>query len=211
MKSRKKILAFVLIISLALLIFFLKFYYKKIETGNNMINKSAEIIKENILNIEGYNAVATVTVQSNKNTNTYRILQEANKKTNTFKQELLEPEYIAGTKFEFDGNNLTIENSKLNLKHIYENYKYIESNELSLIAFIEDYKNDETAKIFEKDETVIMETNTKNKNRYSSSKILYINKKTGKIDKMEIIDSTQNTKIYIIYNEIELKNTSKKW
>lgn len=210
MKSRKKILAFVLIISLALLIFFIKFNYKKIETGNNMINKSAEIIKENILNIEGYNAVATVTVQSNKNTNTYRILQEANKKTNTFKQELLEPEYIAGTKFEFDGNNLTIENAKLNLKHIYENYKYIESNELSLIAFVEDYQNDETAKTFEKDGIVIMETNTKNKNRYSSSKILYFNKKTGKIDKMEIIDSTQNTKIYIIYNEIELKNTSKK-
>lgn len=210
MKSKKKILAFVLIISLVLLIFFIKFNYKKIETGNNMINKSAEIIKENILNIEEYKALATVTVQSNKNKNTYKILQEANKKTNTFKQELLEPEYITGTKFEFDGNNLTIENSKLNLKHIYENYKYIESNELSLIAFIEDYQNDETAKTFEKDETVIMETNTKNRNRYSSSKILYINKKTGKIDRMEIIDSTQNTKIYIIYNEIELKNTSKK-
>lgn len=210
MKNKKKILAFVLMILLALLIFFIKFNYKKIETGNNMINKSAEIIKENILNIEEYNAVATVTVQSNKNKNTYKILQEANKKTNTFKQELLEPEYIAGTKFEFDGSNLIIENSKLNLKHIYENYKYIESNELSIIAFIEDYQNDETAKTFEKNEIVIMETNTKNKNRYSSSKILCINKKTGKIDRMEIIDSTQNTKIYIIYNEIELKNPSKK-
>lgn len=210
MKSKKQILVFIIIITLALLIFFIKFNYKKIETGNNMINKSAEIIKENILNIEEYKAVATVNVQSNKNTNTYKILQEANKKINTFKQELLEPEYIAGTKFEFDGNNLTIENSKLNLKHIYENYKYIESNELSLIAFIEDYQNDKTAKTFEKDETVIMETNTKNRNRYSSSKILYINKKTGKINRMEIIDSTQNTKVYIIYNEIELKNTSKK-
>ena len=40
-------------------------------------------------------------------------------------------------------------------------------------------------------------------------KTLYINKNENKIEKMEIKDTTQNVRIYILYNEIEFNNIPK--
>ena len=44
---------------------------------------------------------------------------------------------------------------------------------------------------------------------YFCEKILYINKEEGKIEKLEIKDRTQNARIYILYNEIEINELSK--
>ena len=45
-----------------------------------MSNKSADEIKEYILNIESYKAIAEVTIKSNKNENTYKLEQKYNRK-----------------------------------------------------------------------------------------------------------------------------------
>ena len=58
-----------------------------------------------------------------------------------------------------------------------------------------DYKNDEE---------IILETKIKNNNKYRAIKKLYISKDTGNPTKLEIQDVSQNTLVYILYNEIEI-------
>lgn len=209
MKNKKVLIIIILIILAILITFFIKTNYKFSKKGNNIINKSADELNEYILSIESYKATANIIVKSNKNENKYSIKQEYNKENNTFKQEVLEPQDIAGTQFVYDGTTLKVENTKLNLSKIYNNYKYIESHQLSLVSFIENYKQDEQAKCIEENGMVIFETNLIENNRYSQKERLYINKEKGKIERLEINDITQNTRIYILYNEIEINTTSK--
>ncbi len=116
MKHRKTIL----IICVVILIFFIIMIYKFLKSGNNISNKSADEIKNYILNIESYYAIAKVTIKSNKNENTYLVKQEYNKKNNYYMQEVLEPEKIRGVQFIFDGKDLKLENTKLTLSKIYK-------------------------------------------------------------------------------------------
>ncbi len=206
---KKKIIIFCLIFILIITtIILIKNNYKSIKMGNNIINQSADKIKENILNIESYKAKVQITITSNKNTNTYEATQKYYKENNLYKQEITSPESFAGTTFEYDGSNLQIKNTKLNLSKIYENYNYIGSNELSLNNFIEDYNNNENQD-FENDEEIILETVVKTNNKYRKIKRLYISKNTKLPTKMEIQDNAQNTLVYILYNEIEINKLEK--
>ncbi len=206
---KKKIIIFCLIFILIITtIILIKNNYKSIKMGNNIINQSADKIKENILNIESYKAKVQIIITSNKNTNTYEATQKYYKENNLYKQEITSPESFAGTTFEYDGSNLQIKNTKLNLSKIYENYNYIGSNELSLNNFIEDYNNNENQD-FENDEEIILETVVKTNNKYRKIKRLYISKNTKSPTKMEIQDNAQNTLVYILYNEIEINKLEK--
>ncbi len=206
---KKKIIIFCLIFILIITtIILIKNNYKSIKMGNNIINQSADKIKENILNIESYKAKVQIIITSNKNTNTYEATQKYYKENNLYKQEITSPESFAGTTFEYDGSNLQIQNTKLNLSKIYENYNYIGSNELSLNNFIEDYNNNENQD-FENDEEIILETVVKTNNKYRKIKRLYISKNTKLPTKMEIQDNAQNTLVYILYNEIEINKLEK--
>lgn len=174
-----------------------------------MINKSAKEIEEYILNINSYETEAIITVNSNKNQNKYKVKQQYIKEENLYKQEIIEPENIKGVSIFYDGQNLKIENTNLNLNKIYENYNYIGSNDLNLIQFVNDYKENDEKKLEEKDGTIILETKIKNGNKYRLSKKLYINKENAIPMKLEIKDITQNTAIYILYNEIKINNLQK--
>lgn len=205
-KNWKIIIISSLILLVIILIILIKNNYNFSKKGNNITNKSADEIEKYILNIESYQARVQIVIKSNKNENKYIMLQKYNKGNNIYLQEIIEPENIAGTRFIYDGQNLKIENTKLNLNKIYENYSYIGSHELSLPAFIQDYKENDKSSFYEKENTVILETEVKTENKYTSKKKLYINKEKGKIEKMEIEDKTQNIRIYILYNEIEIND-----
>ena len=201
----KKTIGIIATIAVLLIIIILvKNNYKNLKNGNNISNKSIDEIKEYILNIESYQANAKIEVSSNKNKNTYIVEQKYIKGTNSYNQKVLEPENLQGIEFAYDGTNLTVKNSKLNLTKIYTDYKFIGSNELSLIKFIEDYKQNENVKIYEENGKVIMEVKVKTNNIYTQNKKLYISREMGIIEKMEIEDITQKTTIYILYNKVEI-------
>lgn len=206
--NKKKMWFGISLICLICLIFFTKIVYKKIKYGNNIINQSAEKIIENILNIESYKLNAKITINSNKNTNTYEVVQKYYKENNLYKQEVISPQNIAGVTFEYDGENLQIKNTKLNLSKIYENYNYIGSNELSINSFIEDYKSNDFNN-YENSDEIVLETMVRSNNKYRSIKRLYISKKTGLPIKMEIKNNAQNTLVYIVYNEVEINKLKK--
>ena len=115
---------------------------------------------------------------------------------------------ITGNLYLYDGNNLEIINTELNLNKIYENYPYISNNILNLESFIEDYKSSSESKHEVRDEDIILETKIKNGNKYIYYKKLYV-KKNGEIIKMEVQDVTKNTLVYILYNEIKINNLQK--
>ena len=210
LKNKKKFIVIALIITFALIfiIFFLKSNYKNFKIGNNMSNKSIEEVEEYILNISSYQAEVEVTVESNKNTNKYVLLQEYIA-PNTSKQTVLEPSNIAGIEIYYDGQNLTISNSKLNLSKIYENYEYVVSNVLCLEAFISDYeksRQENSTKLYEKNEEYVLETKIKDNNKYTENKKLYIDKNTGKPTKLLVQDVNEKNLVYILYNEIKIND-----
>ena len=205
---------FIIIISLVFILasiiyyFFSKNNYKTIEFGNNSI-KSAEDIKEYILNISSYEAEISVEVKSNKNTNKYKIKQSYSS-SKQFKQEILEPNNIEGLITIYDGKSLKITNTKLGLEKIYENYEYLLENSLCLNDFIDEYKNSNNAKLIEEDNDIIMQIKSeKNSSKYNVYKKLYVSKEKAKPIKMEIYDTNQKMLVYILYNEIKMNSINK--
>lgn len=203
--SKRKIIIIIAIIALLIIsaIFFIKNNNKTAKISKIGNNSTSQEIIEYILNISSYETEISVEIKSNKNSNKYKIKQTyiANNKS---VQEVIEPSNIQGVKIIKEGANLKIENSKLSLTKIIENYSDITQNNLDLISFIESYKNNSNSKFKEENNQIIMETTAKTENNYQKYESLYISKETGKPTKMEIKDTNQNIIIYIIYNEINI-------
>lgn len=192
------------LVTSVIIYFFIKNNYKNLKSGNNMSNKNLKEIEEYILSIRSYNAKIEVEIQSNKNKNKY-VLEQKYAEPNVQKQIVLEPSNIEGLETIFDGNNLKINNTKLNLSTIYENYSDVTSSFLWLNTFTEEYKKMiETGKqnIIEQNGIIIMEI----KDADELNKKLYIDRKTGKPIKMQIKNVSKNTTVYILYNEIEINS-----
>lgn len=204
-KRKIAIIAIILIALIISIYFFIKINYKNKNLGNNMSNKNIEEIEEYILNISSYQAKLEITVESNKNTNKY-VVEQTYKKDSMAKQTVLEPSNIEKMEMIYENNTLKINNIKINLTAVYENYPYIVDNFLWLDSFILDYKegkNTNGATLTEENESIIMETKTRNENnRYVYHKKLYIDKKTGKPTKLFIQDINKKNLVYILYNEI---------
>ena len=194
------LLMIIIIACLSYFIFFIKNTSKVLKNGNNM---SSQEIVNYILNISSYKANITVNINSNKNSNKY-ILNQEYISPNTNKQEVIEPENIAGVRITRDENGLTVENTRLDLSNIYESQEYIADNCLDLSTFIKDYSNSNKSSCEEKDNQIVMKTESANENNYTKNKILYIDKEKLKPIKLEIKDNNQKTTINILYNEIEI-------
>lgn len=208
MKNKKIVLFLILIIIIILFFSIFKFLnYKNTKLGNNIVDKTLEEVEEYILNISSYDAELEVVVESNKNTNKY-IINQKYESPNIARQEVIEPKNIEGLTVNFDGKNLEISNSKLNLNTIYENYTYIADNVLWLSDFIENYKNN-GGSINEKDGIIIMETKKEN-NKYYTNEKLYIDRNANRITKLVIEDENKKNKIYITYNKMKIGSINKK-
>ena len=199
--NKNKVFIMVVVILLIIIgIIIFKNVTKNQKNGNNM---SSQEIVDSILNLNSYKAKINVQVISNKNQNKYILRQEYNTENGCI-QEVLEPENIAGVKIIKKDNNLSIENTVLDLKTIFENYKGLEDNSLDLINFIKEYKESNNSKYEEKDTEIIMKTSNDKNNKYLKNKTLYIDRKNVIPKKLVVQDNNQNTKIIIEYNEIEL-------
>ena len=190
--NKKTLLCVIIVLLIILGIVIIKNVTKKQKSGNNM--NSQEIV-DNIKNLTSYTAKVKVQVNSNKKINKYILLQKYNSREGSM-QEVIEPENIAGVKIIKKDNNLSIENTGLDLKTIFENYSGLESNSLDLINFINEYK--------EKNGEIVLITKTNKENKYLENKKLYIDKESIKPKKLIIQDNNQNTTIIIEYIEIEL-------
>lgn len=203
MKNKKLIMIFIFISIFFIIISIL--YYKKQKTGNN-ISKSITDIKQYIQEINSYEATISVEINSNKNTNKY-VIKQSYSSPNYFKQEIQEPENIKGLVTTYDGTKLKIQNTKLNLSKIYNDYNCLSNNILNLNSFIEECKENEMETNETEKEITIQ---IKCKNKQTMYKKLTLDKTTGKPTKMEITDENQKKLVYILYNEITINKTINK-
>ena len=192
----------IIIIISVFLIFFNNKGAKNLKIGNN---SSSQEIVDYILNISSYEATIDVEVTSNKNSNKY-IIKQKYENSGIIEQEVIEPNNIKGVKIIKEGENLRIENTNLNLNMIFEKYNYLSDNVLDLDSFIENYKNNNESKFYEKDNQLILETVDNSNNKNLKHKTLYIDKSTTNPTKMEIKDTNKNSSIYIIYNEVKVNS-----
>lgn len=177
--------------------FFHKNKAKNLKIGNNT---SSQEIVDYILNISSYETTIEVEVESNKNNNRY-ILKQQFKNPDLSSQEVIEPNHIAGVKIIKNGNQLKIENTHLSLSTIFENYEYVSDNILDLSCFIQDYQSDEKANWKEENNQIVMMTK-----KEKQEKRLWIDKTTGKPTKLEVKWTNKNSKVYILYNEVNIND-----
>ena len=199
--NNNKLFIMSIIILIIIITIFLILYYKNNKNGNNTINKSEEEIIETILNMNNYKAQLDITIETNKNTTKYVVSQTL--ENGKAKQEVLQPENIAGVITEYDGTNLKIRNNKLELETTFQNYQYMVENKLWLDSFIKDYNEKQNKNVSSNDKEIILEVENK-ENPYNMYKKLYIDKKTAKPIKMIIEDINQKTLVYILYTEITI-------
>ena len=201
--KKKTVFISLTIIFILIIIFFLKFNYKNMKIGNNESNKSAEEIKEYILNINSYTAELEVTINSNKNVNKY-VLKQEYVSNSILKQTVIKPENMEGLEILYKDGNVEINNSKLNLSKIYSNYPYLSDNVLWLSSFANKCKeNLENTKVYEEENDVVIELDLKS-NAYLVNSKLYLEKGTGKPKKMIVQDNNKNDIVYILYKEIDI-------
>ena len=199
----KKVKIICIILAIFLILFFCLFGIKNKKSGNNIINQ--DNVKD-IFNLKEYKAEIEVTVTSNKNENKYKIKQEYFKNENKSIQEIIEPEELKGIKIIKESNKITLENTDLTLNKIFDDYNGIPQNDMDLESFVKDFtQNNEKSNSQEKGEEIILETQSKNENKYLKYKTLTINKKTGIPTKMEVKDINKKTTVYIVYNKVEIK------
>ena len=201
-KLLKRIIVIVLLI-LTITFLFIFFYMnksKKMKFGNTM--SSQEIIN-NILNISEYETVIEAEVKSNKNTNKY-IMKQKYIAPNILEQEIIEPENIQGIKIIKKENELKVENTRLDISKIYNDYEYMTDNCMDLNTFIETYQQNDKQEYEEKGNEIILKTENE-ENPYTKYRILYINKENGNPARMEIKDNSKKTLIYILYKEVKFE------
>lgn len=202
--KNKKILIIVVILTIVFILSFTIFKiinYKKIQTGNNISDKTLTQVEDYILNISSYDAEIEVEIESNKNKNKY-IINQKFCSPNIASQQVIEPKNIEGLTVKYDGSNLEISNTKLNLSTIYENYEYLADNVLWLSDFAQNYRNN-GGTINEENGIIIMETK-KDNSKYSAKEKLYIDRNANKVTKLVIEDENNKSRIYITYNKIEI-------
>lgn len=199
-KKRKLIIGLILIVMI-ILIFFISIYYKNKITGNNINIKNNEDIIAYVKDIKNYKANLDVTIYSNKNETKYKIYQEV--KNDKSIQIVKEPKEIENLTIEKENNQVRIKNTNLKLEKIYTDYSEYLSNLLCLDSIVKQIKN-ENIKVKEEGNTVVLQLENYEKNTYGKYIEIYFNKETKKIEKIEIKDKNQKTKICILYTDIEI-------
>lgn len=197
---KKKIFIVAIIFILVISVFYC---YKFFIPGNNKSVKDVNELNEYILNIKNYNLEAKITVNSNKNTNTY-LLKETNEKGNLV-TEIVSESTNNGIVCEYKNESLTIKNTELGLPRIFADYKELFSNPIDLNSFIEDYKVDDKKEIKTKDDYYIVSVKNRNlQNKYTTHKVMYFSRSKSRIERIEIKDINNNQTIIIEYSSFKL-------
>ena len=198
MKKKIFIIFFILILHISIFC-----CYKFIIPGNNKHIEDVSDLNEYISSIKEYSAESKVTVNSNKNSNVYTLLQS--NCNGVLRQEIRSSENDSGIIIENVDNCLTIKNTQLPVEKVFSNYADIIKNSVGLDSFIEDYLCDENKQTIDKDGYYIISVRSKNsQNKYSLSKTLFFNKEKSSIEKIVVKDINNNETTVIEYIKLEI-------
>lgn len=182
--------------------FFLQNGNKNLKNGNTMDIQTDEELERYILNISAYKAQVTVSIQSNKTTNRYKMIQEYEK--NGIQRMIIEePENRKGIEIVEQEGTVTVKNTNLGLSSLYEQEE-VTGNRLWLDTFLEEYQKDENRSRRKTEEETIFSATVQTKHPYYQYTELHVDNKTKKPTQLIVQDKDKNNRIYILYNEMEI-------
>lgn len=191
-----------LVFAILLILFFILICYKFWHVGNNKNIENIDEFDKYISKIKNYKIEGLVTVNSNKNSNTYSLKQECQGG-----KVIQNIESSDGTKLTIENyeDKVIVKNTSLGLDKVFNMYKEPFRNSLGLDEFVYDYKLDDRKELAQKDGYYIANVKINNSNsKYLKSKMLYFNIEKNQIEKMEIKDINNNRTIIIEYTMVQI-------
>ncbi len=196
--KQKKFLVFAIL----LILFFILICYKFWHAGNNKNIENMDEFDKYISNIKNYKIEGLVTVNSNKNSNTYFLKQEC--QGNKLIQNIESSDGVKLT-IENHDDRIIVKNTSLGLDKVFNMYKEPFRNSLGLDEFVYDYRLDDRKEVVKKDGYYIANVKVSNSDsKYLKSKILYFNIEKNQVEKMEIKDINNNRTIIIEYTTVQI-------
>ena len=190
------------VFAILFILFFIIICYKFGDVGNNKNIENIDEFDKYISKIKNYKLEALVTVNSNKNSNTYSLKQECQE--DKVIQNIESPDGLKLT-IENYNDKIIVKNTSLALSKVFNMYKEPFRNSLGLDEFINDYNDDDRKELVEKNGYYVANVKVNNSdNKYIKSKTLYFNKEKNQIEKMEIKDINNNRTIIIEYTMVQI-------
>ncbi|WP_455539763.1 germination lipoprotein GerS [Terrisporobacter sp.] len=163
-----------------------------------------EDFKNQVSSISSYTCIAKVEAIGNKENTTY-VFKHTYKKPGYYKLEVKSPENMKGKIIEYKGDKVLVHNPNINDIIELPN-KNDDSHYLFIGDFIQNYMEDESAKLETVDNELKIETEIPGDNKYFNKQILYVNNKTKNPDKMEILNSEGEVIFIVTYENFKYKN-----
>jgi len=165
-----------------------------------------EKVQNMLLKLTTYEAAATVTFISNKNSHEYETLQHG-KITGEYRIEVTGPEKVAGNVTVFDGKVICQFNGRTSGKMTVASAEAPERAELFLTSFIKNYvKSQEVSiSVANMDESVctVLEASIPGEHPYLRTEKLWVDNKTLKPVQLAIYDPDGGERILVTYRSFE--------
>ena len=193
---------FVICVLLILIVLF-SYCYKFFIPGNTKSIENVNDLNEYLSKINDYSVEAKVTVNSNKNSNSYNLKQS--RIEGKCVQEISDINNSMKVIIENTKGKVIVKNTELSLENVFNNYDDVVKNSMGLDAFIEDYERKKKKEILEKDGYYIISVKSKNSQiKYAKSKTLYFDKLNNRIEKIVVKDINNNEMVVIEYSKLEI-------
>lgn len=194
----------VFVICVLLFLIILIFYcYKFFVPGNNKCIGNVNDLDEYLLGICDYSVEAKVTVNSNKNSNSYFLKQSC--VDGKCVQEVCDSDGGSRLVIENFEDRVVVKNTELSLERVFDSYGEVAMNSMGLDAFIEDYECDDKREVLDRDGYYIVSVRSKNsQNKYAKSKSLFFNKQNNCVEKIVVKDINNNEMVVIEYIKLEI-------
>lgn len=162
-----------------------------------------EDFKKQISKITSYTCTAKVEAIGNKE-NTIYVLKHTYTKPDYYKLEIQSPKNLQGKTIEYKADKVLVYNPNINdtveLPNINNDNHY-----LFVGDFIKNYMQNESVSLEYTENELKIEIEIPSDNKYFNKQILYVNNKTKKPDKMEIINNEGKPIFIVTYENFEYK------
>ncbi len=157
--------------------------------------------EKQISKITSYSCIAKVEAKGNKGNTTY-IFKQTYTKPDYYKLEIQSPKELEGKSIEYKGESILIENKRINdkvkLTNEIDNTQYLFVGE-----FIKNAINNDSSSLEIKENELKITSNIIDDDKRFDKQVLYIDTKTKKPIKMEIIDKQESTIFKVVYEDFE--------
>ncbi len=165
-----------------------------------------EKIQNRLINMESFQAEASVKYISNKNSHTYETLQQC-RTSGEYRIEVTGPENVAGNITLSDGKIICQFNTKVTGKISVGTTESQERSEILLTSFVKNYVKSKEVSVsvasIDGGECTVLEANIPGDHPYLTTEKLWVDNKTLKPVQLIIYDPSSNERVVVSYTKFD--------